>query len=544
MKVGAFTIKDAETLFEQRNYEKARLAFESFAHHGNAKAQYYLGMMYYQGKGGIADIYKAYAWFSLAEKNGFRAAEEEIRRMRREIPSKRKAKSVAESLAAEYSANALSRRIYPQYNGSFGLKNKILLSEAEILPANQSGWVLLIGDVSERGNLINLRVKESFPNKQLEKRAFDYANSLKFEPLVVDNEVLVRDQVLVKVEFQTNNRDEHSIYLAQYSTYQRALISKAQNGNAEAQLLLAQLMSVGLLKYPSNALNAVPVYWYLQAAINGSAFAKFELYRHLKEGIGCLPEAKKADYWLQRSAEQGHLSAVFMQLRSRYQQNPSKNQLRRIVNTLESLVEQGHKNAHQLLALIYATSPYDDFYYPFKAGLMAKDGLYDDANHPDYYAILAASYLGQTSLDRAYEYFYQAIDYALKRDWPVINYVQLASQLEVSLDTTGLNLSEEAQKFSLPSTLARKNLKPISRPSPEYPVEAARRAVEGWVRLNFSVNEKGEVENITVVKSSPENVFEDNAIQAVQKWRYEPPKINASPTRVDNVSIKLDFKLQ
>ena len=69
--VKAADIDEAERLFEQRQYVKARDAFEKFAQHGHAKAQYYMGMMYYQGKGGPADIYQAYAWFSLSDENGF-----------------------------------------------------------------------------------------------------------------------------------------------------------------------------------------------------------------------------------------------------------------------------------------------------------------------------------------------------------------------------------------------------------------------------------------------------------------------------------------
>ncbi|EWH11011.1 TonB family protein [Catenovulum agarivorans DS-2] len=542
----AADIEDAELLFEKRQYAQARSEFEKFAKHGHAKAQYYLGIMYYQGKGGPADIYQAYAWFSLSDENGFRAAGEEIRRMRREIPSKRQAKEVAESLAQRYSNAALARKLYPDYDGSLGTMPPVSVKPLKAVPADSSGFVLLQGDINEQGQLFNVAVVQALPNNKFEKSAIEYALSQEYTPLIDNNELLINENVLVKVEFRAQSESKHRTYHKLLDTYHRSLLAKAENHDVEAQIALAQLMSSGIVKSHSSEVSAVPVYWYLQAAINGNASAKYQLSKHLELGVGCLANQQKATYWLEQSAYQGYPSAQFELTRQRLANKPSKRQLRKLVNTLEQLVEDDHKNAHQTLALIYATSKYDDFYFPFKAGLMAKDGLYEDPNNPDYHAILAASYLGQTSVDRAYEYFYLALNHAIERNVPLKPYVELANALEITLDTRGLELDEAAENELKNTQLVftKKDLKPLSRPFPEYPVDAMRDAVEGWVRVNFTVNEEGKVEDVKIVSASPEQVFDESTRRAVAKWRYQPPKVNSQPTRIENVSVKLDFTIK
>lgn len=544
--LNAASIAEAELLFEKRQYAHARSVFEKFAKHGHAKAQYYMGIMYYQGKGGAADIYQAYAWFSLSDENGFRAASEEIRRMRREIPSKRQAKEVAEQLALQYGSAALTRKLYPDYDGSLGTLISSSTVQLAVLPSEQSGFVILQGDINENGQLFNVAIAQALPANQFEKAAIDYALTQSYQPLIDNNELLVNENVLVKIEFRAKDEQKHRVYTKLLKTYYDSLVEKAQNQDVEAQFNLAQMMSLEVLKTQDKVINTVPVYWYLQAAINGNAAAKYMLSKHLFAGVGCLSNKEKAFYWLEQSAMQGYPTAQFELARQQLANKPSKKQLRKIVNTLEQLVEQGNKNAHQALAYVYATSKYDDFYFPFKAGLMAKDGLYEDPKNPDYHAILAASYLGQTSVDRAYEYFYLALNHAIDRKVPLRPYITLANHLEVALDTRGLEIDEETEKELLTSQLvfSKKDLKPLSRPFPDYPTEAMHKAIEGWVRVNFTVNEEGGVEDIQVVSASPEQVFEESTRRAVSKWRYQPPTVNSEPTRIENVSVKLDFTIK
>ncbi|RTE86595.1 MULTISPECIES: TonB family protein [Gammaproteobacteria] len=77
---------------------------------------------------------------------------------------------------------------------------------------------------------------------------------------------------------------------------------------------------------------------------------------------------------------------------------------------------------------------------------------------------------------------------------------------------------------------------PLVRVSPMYPAAAARNGVEGHVRVRFTINQNGQTENLTVIESVPEGVFEREAMRALSKWRYMPQ---------DNVeaTVKLEFNM-
>ena len=83
---------------------------------------------------------------------------------------------------------------------------------------------------------------------------------------------------------------------------------------------------------------------------------------------------------------------------------------------------------------------------------------------------------------------------------------------------------------------------PLSRQPPEYPYKAARRGIEGWVRVAFDVNESGNVENAEVVESDPPGVFDIAATRAVSRWRFKPRIIDgkAVPGKASQV---VEFKL-
>lgn len=77
---------------------------------------------------------------------------------------------------------------------------------------------------------------------------------------------------------------------------------------------------------------------------------------------------------------------------------------------------------------------------------------------------------------------------------------------------------------------------------PQYPIKAARRHVNGYVVVAFTVNAAGRTEDIQVVESKPRRVFDAAAREAVQQWRFQPYRIDGKPasTRVQQ-KIKFDL---
>ena len=63
---------------------------------------------------------------------------------------------------------------------------------------------------------------------------------------------------------------------------------------------------------------------------------------------------------------------------------------------------------------------------------------------------------------------------------------------------------------------------PLVRIEPEYPPRAEERGIEGWVRVRFTVTETGSVRDAVVVGSEPRATFDESALKAIARWRYNP----------------------
>ncbi|WP_100642057.1 energy transducer TonB [Alteromonas facilis] len=85
---------------------------------------------------------------------------------------------------------------------------------------------------------------------------------------------------------------------------------------------------------------------------------------------------------------------------------------------------------------------------------------------------------------------------------------------------------------------------PIVRIDPKYPVEAARDGREGWVKLQFTINEVGGVEDITVLEAEPKRLFDREARRALAKWKYRPKIVDGKPVKQFNMFVQLDFTLE
>ena len=66
------------------------------------------------------------------------------------------------------------------------------------------------------------------------------------------------------------------------------------------------------------------------------------------------------------------------------------------------------------------------------------------------------------------------------------------------------------------------DLRPLSTPSPNFPPDALRTGTSGEVQVEFTVGTDGSVTAARVVNSEPRRVFDRAALDAVQRWRFQP----------------------
>ena len=85
---------------------------------------------------------------------------------------------------------------------------------------------------------------------------------------------------------------------------------------------------------------------------------------------------------------------------------------------------------------------------------------------------------------------------------------------------------------------------PIVRVNPVYPQRAAQRGIEGWVELRFTISKTGSVKDVVVVKARPRGIFDQAAINAVRKYKYNPKVVNGEAVERPGIDLRLEFELR
>lgn len=112
------------------------------------------------------------------------------------------------------------------------------------------------------------------------------------------------------------------------------------------------------------------------------------------------------------------------------------------------------------------------------------------------------------------------------------------AQITPNLDARGA-----MSKMSLSAGSDRDTI-PLVRVPPDYPPRALSRGIEGWVVVQFTITGTGTVKDAIVVDAKPKGIFDDAAIKAILRYRYNP-KIEGG-VAVERVGVrqKISFALE
>lgn len=86
------------------------------------------------------------------------------------------------------------------------------------------------------------------------------------------------------------------------------------------------------------------------------------------------------------------------------------------------------------------------------------------------------------------------------------------------------------------------NVIPLVRIPPRYPMRAANRRIEGWVKIEFTITEKGTVKDAVVIEAQPSKVFNRAALQAIKRWKFKAKIIGGEAFEQRAIQV-LQFKL-
>jgi protein TonB len=93
-----------------------------------------------------------------------------------------------------------------------------------------------------------------------------------------------------------------------------------------------------------------------------------------------------------------------------------------------------------------------------------------------------------------------------------------------------------------PAFAAKEPPVPVRTVAPEYPRDMRSQGINGLVMVKCTIDEKGDVSEANVIKSSNQN-FDQYATDAVKKWKFKPARENGNPISV-KVTIPIKFVIE
>ena len=116
---------------------------------------------------------------------------------------------------------------------------------------------------------------------------------------------------------------------------------------------------------------------------------------------------------------------------------------------------------------------------------------------------------------------------------------QSGTTLDVSLAEPQVHFSARIEGISFEASDGE--YLPLYKAPPQYPLRALQRRLEGYVIVEYVVTTTGAVRDVFVVESSSP-LFEQAAVEAAQKFKYQPRVVDGQAIEVSGVQNRFTFK--
>lgn len=124
----------------------------------------------------------------------------------------------------------------------------------------------------------------------------------------------------------------------------------------------------------------------------------------------------------------------------------------------------------------------------------------------------------------------------------------MEQQQTVRPDLGGVGMNAPTADTGLSGGVGLGNLQegdpiPVAAIPPQYPRDALMQGLEGWVRVEFTINPDGSVSNARVVDAHPRRgIFDREALRAITRWRFKP-KVQDGEAIASRAGYTIDFKM-
>lgn len=130
---------------------------------------------------------------------------------------------------------------------------------------------------------------------------------------------------------------------------------------------------------------------------------------------------------------------------------------------------------------------------------------------------------------------------AAVRQWKYKPYT-IGGKAKAVIFTAAVTFAQQDEK--LPPQPDDKRPKKIKTVRPQYPEEAVRKRIQGVVRIEATIDKKGDVVEAKVLLSeNPQPLLEEAALTAVKQWKYEPYLVEGKARGVV-FTVTVTFALQ
>ncbi len=157
----------------------------------------------------------------------------------------------------------------------------------------------------------------------------------------------------------------------------------------------------------------------------------------------------------------------------------------------------------------------------------------------------------EKNLTSAHSWFLLAADFGVEEARSAARLIEMEVNDPTSLENHYQTLN---QNFSY--SIFSRDLQPVFNPEQythdqqpkriytldaKYPQEAYEKGQEGWVWLDFDIDESGAVKDVEILDAFPDNTFNRSIYNAVRRWRYEPYVVNGKAQIYRNRSLIYHF---
>ena len=120
-------------------------------------------------------------------------------------------------------------------------------------------------------------------------------------------------------------------------------------------------------------------------------------------------------------------------------------------------------------------------------------------------------------------------------DGPDLNIDRSQVQMDTGLELSNASISATDGDYL-----------PLVAIAPQYPTRAAKRGIQGWCLVSFTVDGLGNVveETITVVDAEPANIFDRSSERAAARFKFQPRVVDGKGVEVAGVQYLFRYELE